>query len=97
MPKKPATKKTQSPLRVGNAVRRSGVGVGVGVGVVTSAEKRAAHYATHATLRAHLELWLDHTERLPHSPDAEVYDSEGRLWLRNCKVCGSTISRAVKP
>lgn len=67
-----------------------------GKAIMADKVSRLEHFAGHAATRACLGLWEARTERLPHSPDQEVYDDGGRLWLRNCKTCGSTISRVVK-
>jgi hypothetical protein len=60
-------------------------------------EERARHFAEHAAISADERRWRAETSRLPGRRGEAYMDRPGggRLWIRNCLACGSTISRRV--
>lgn len=59
-----------------------------------SAPVRERQCGNHDSLRASFIVFEAGTDRLPHRPDEESYMDDGEsgsLWLRNCRICQSTI------
>lgn len=52
----------------------------------------------HETMKADVATFVATTVRLPHVPHEEAYQDDGdggKLWMRNCAGCSTTISLPV--